>query len=85
MVVAHSRSQKVLPVNTDPVASAVSHDVTNTHIVVSGVQNDVVKNPAVVSDSRRNALKSPEDTRGQNRLVSTIRVLPVIERPFIPA
>ena len=82
---ANPRSQEALPVNTDPGASAVSHDVTNTHIVVSGVQNDVVKNLAVVSDSGRNALKSPEDTRGQNRLVSTVRVLLVIERPFIPA
>jgi len=85
MVVANSRSQKALPINPDPGTSIVSHDVTDTHTVVSGVQNDVVKNLAIVSDSGRNALKSPEDTRGQNRLVSTIRTLPVVERPFIPA
>jgi len=71
--------QKALPIKTDPVASAVSHDTTNTHTIVSGVQNDVVNTPTIVSDSRHNVLGGPEDTRGQNRLVSAVRTLLVVE------
>ena len=63
----------------DPTGSAVRHDVTNTHTIASGIQSEVVNTLAVVSDSRRKALKGPEDTRGQNRMVSTVRTLPVAE------
>ena len=80
-----SRSQKALTANTNTTTSAVRHDVAETHTIVSGVQNDIVNTRAIVSDSHRDALKSPEDTRGQNRMVSTIRTLPVFEQPLIPA
>ena len=80
-----SRSQKALTVNTNTTASAVRHNAAETHTIVSGVQNDVVNTRAIVSDSHRNVLESPEDTRSQNRMVSTIRTLPVFEQPLIPA
>ena len=66
-------------IDTEPTVSAVRHDTTKTHTVVPGIQNDVVNTPAIVSDSRRSASKRPEDTGGQNRMVSTIRTLPVVE------
>ena len=75
----------MLAVRTDPVVPAVSHDVTNTHTVVSGVQNDALNTLAVVSDSGRNGSKRPEDKHGQNRAVSTIRTVRVVEQQFMPA
>jgi len=77
--------QKTLAINTDPAVPAVSHDATNTHTVVSGAQKNVANTPAVAFDSYRNALKSFEDTCGQNRAVSTIRTLSVVEQQFMPA
>ena len=71
-----SRSQKVFAVSTD---AAARHGAANAHAIVSGVQGGVVKTLATVSDGHRNALKGPEDTRGQNRMVSTIRTSPVVE------
>ena len=50
----------------------------NTHTIVSGVQNDIMNTP-VVPDSHRNASKRPEDSHGQGRVVSAIRILPVVE------
>ena len=74
-----SRSKKALVIDTDPTVSAVRHDATNTHAVVSGIHNDVVNTTATVSDNRSSAPKRPEDTRDQNRMVSTMRALPVVE------
>ena len=74
-----SHSKKALVTDTDPTISAVRHDATNTHTIVSAIQNGIVNTPTIVSDSRRSAPKSPDDTRGQNRMVSTIRTLPVAE------
>ena len=64
--------------NTNPTASTVRHDVADTSTIVPGVRNDVNTRP-IVSDSHRNALRRSEDTRGQNRMVSVIRTLPVDE------
>jgi len=77
--------QKTLAIDTDPAVLAASHDVTNTYTIVSGVQNNVVNIPALFSDNHRSALKSAEDMRGQSRVVSTIRTVPVVEQPFMPA
>jgi len=77
MTVADFPPQEALAINiinTDPVVSAA-----NTHKTIPGAQNDVVKTPAIVSDSHRNALKGPEGMHGQNRMVSTIRILPAVE------
>jgi len=63
--------------NTDAAGSAVSRDVTNTYTIASVIQNDVVNTLAIVSGSHCNALKNPEDARSQNRVVSTLRTLPV--------
>ena len=71
-----SRSQKALTTTTNP---AVRHDVANIDTIVSGVQNDVANTPAIVFDSRHNTSKSPDDMRDQNRMVSTLRILPIVE------
>ena len=63
---------------TNATVSAVSHDVADTPTIVSGAKNNVVNAGVIVSDGHRNALK-PEDRRGQNRMVSAIRALPVDE------
>ena len=68
----NSPSQKALATKTVQVVPAVTHDVTKAHTVVSGVQNDVVNTSAIVSDNCRSGSKRPEDTRGQDRMVSTI-------------
>ena len=74
-----SRSHKAIPINTDAAAPTVHHDVTNTQTITSGIQNGVVNTPVTISDSHRNAVKRPDDTRGQNRMVSTVRILSVVE------
>jgi hypothetical protein len=66
--------------STDAAGSGVRRDATNTHTIVSGVQTEVVNTLAAASDSHRSASKSPEDMRGQNRMVGTIRTLPVAEQ-----
>ena len=75
----------MLAIDTDPAVPGVSHDVTNTYTVVSSVQNNVVNTLPIVSDSHRNMLKTPGDTRGQNRAVSSVRTVPVVEQPFMSA
>ena len=77
--------QETLAIKTDPVALAISHDVTNTHTVVSSVQNDALNTLAVVSDSGRNGSKRPEDKHDQIRAVSTIRTVRVVEQQLMPA
>lgn len=52
-------------------------DVSNTNPTVSDVRSDVVNARTVVPDIRHNKLKSREGVDGQNRAVSTIRILPV--------
>ena len=74
----NSPPQKALATKTVPVVPAVTHDVTKAHTVVSGVQNDVVNTPAIVSDSHRSASKRPEDTRGRDRMVSTVHILSAV-------
>ena len=74
-----SHSQKALTTTTDPAVLAVRHDVTNTDTVVSGAQNDSVNTPTMVCDGHRSTPKIPKDTRGQNRMVSTLLILSLVE------
>ena len=70
-------SQKELAINARATVSTIRRDIKNTHTVVSDVRNDVENAHAIVSDIYRKRLKSPNDTHSQNRIVSTIRTLPV--------
>ena len=72
MTVVNFPLHKAIPINTDPAAAAVDHDVMDTQTITSGVQNDVVNTPVGVSDSHHKALKRPEDLRSQNQPVSII-------------
>ena len=65
--------QSELARSADAPVPAVRRDVASN----SGVQNDVSNTAVVVSDGYRNTLKSPDNTRGKNRMVSTVRTLPV--------
>ena len=71
--------QKSLAITIDAAVPAVRHDVANTDTAVSGVQNEVVNTPAIVSGSRHNTPKSPDNMRGQNLMVSTLCILPLVE------
>ena len=66
-------------ITTDAAIPTILHDATDTHTILSGVQNDVATTPAIASDSHRKGSKRPEDTHGQSRMVSTIRILPAVE------
>lgn len=74
--------QNELATSPDAAIPTVRHDVANTHTLASGVQSDVADTPVIVSDIHRNTSKSPENTRGKNRMVSTVRALPVSEQPL---
>jgi len=69
--------QNELATSSDAAIPAVHHDDANTHTLASSVQNDIADTPVIVSDSHRNTSERPENTRGKNRMVSTVRILPL--------
>ena len=69
------RSKKEPAIVTAP---ATRRDITDTHTAVSNSQNSVAGARTMVSHT----LKGPKDTRGQDRMVSIINILPVTEQPL---